>query len=66
MRFAELLLSAEAELELGLVGAAEGVSVLQRGEGVAGVAVRDEAEVVPGGGETDSGTVKAGTLPGTI
>lgn len=52
MRFAELLLSAEAELELGLVGAAEGVSVLQRGEGVAGVAVRDEAEVVPGWGET--------------
>lgn len=51
MRFAELLLSAEAQLELGLVGAAKGVSVLQGGEGVAGVAVRDEAKVVPGGEE---------------
>lgn len=48
MRFAELLLSAKAQLELRLVRAAKGVSVLQGSDGVAGVAVGDEAKVVPG------------------
>lgn len=44
-------MSAEAQLEPRLVGPAQGVSVLQGGEGVAGVAVRDEAKIVPGGEE---------------
>ena len=48
IRFAELLLPAEAQLELRFVGAPQGVAVLQGGEGVTRVAVGDEAKVVPG------------------
>lgn len=50
MRFAELLLPTEAQLEPRLVRPAQGVSILQGGEGIAGVAVCDEAKIVPGGG----------------
>lgn len=48
MWFAELLLSAKAQLELRLVWPAYGVSVLKGGKGVTSVAVRDEAKIVPG------------------
>lgn len=46
------------------------MSVLQGGEGVAGVAVRDEAKVVPGGSERQKKLVRtgaglAGTAPGS-
>lgn len=50
MWFAELLLPTKAQLEPRLVWPAQGVSVLQGGEGIAGVAVCDEAKIVPGGG----------------
>lgn len=50
MWFAELLLPTKAQLEPRLVRPAQGVSILQGGEGIAGVAVCDEAKIVPGGG----------------
>lgn len=48
--FAELLLSAEAELELRFVWPAQGVSILKGSEGITSVAVGDKAKIVPGSG----------------
>lgn len=45
--FAELLLSAEAELELRLVRPAQGVSILKGSKGITSVAVGDKAKIVP-------------------
>lgn len=54
MWFAELLLPTKAQLEQRLVQPAQGVSILQGGEGIAGVAVCDEAKIVPGGNIAES------------
>ena len=58
-------MSAEAQLELRLVGPAQGVSVLKGGEGVTGVAVGDEAKIVPGS-RTEDGKVREGPWAGTV